>query len=255
MNRCVFFFDIDGTLATYQKPISIPLQKKLQELKTVGHKLFLCTGRGYSDLPNDILSVGFDGMICSTGAYLRIHDKVIWEKAFPLPLLLELQDYFKNLKISAYFEGSKTIYRAEQDEKLEEQFPPIEELLQQNPTTMDSIYSATFHLKQKELILAISIWVKAHHLNFFMQTELHGDIIMNGCNKATGIKKMISYSNLGDWKTIAFGDSPNDIEMFQAVDISVAMGHAPDKVKKYASYVTGSFEEDGVLQFLNSYNF
>lgn len=253
MSNSTFFFDIDGTLATYQKPVSHQLREKLLYLKIKGHKIFLCTGRGYSDLPPNLLSIGFNGIICSTGAYLRIQDKVIWDCPFPRPLLLELYNYLRELKISSYFEGSSFIYRAEQGESLEKQFPAIDQLLQQPPSRMDAIYSVTFHLKQAEELPAITQWARAHHLNLFMQTKLHGDILMKECNKAIGIKKMLEYLHLTDWPSFGFGDSPNDIDMFRTVNTSIAMGHAPTEVKEAASYITGTFEEDGVFEFLEKF--
>ena len=118
---------------------------------------------------------------------------------------------------------------------------------------MDAIYSVTFHLKQAEELPAITQWAQAHHLNLFMQTKLHGDILMKECNKAIGIKKMLEYLHLTDWPSFGFGDSPNDIDMFRAVNTSIAMGHAPTEVKKAASYITGTFEEDGVFEFLEKF--
>ena len=159
----------------------------------------------------------------------------------------------RELKISSYFEGSSFIYRAEQGESLEKQFPAIDQLLQQPPSTMDAIYSVTFHLKQAEELPAITQWARAHHLNLFMQTKLHGDILMKECNKAIGIKKMLEYLHLTDWPSFGFGDSPNDIDMFRTVNTSIAMGHAPTEVKEAASYITGTFEEDGVFEFLEKF--
>ncbi|MFD1362353.1 HAD hydrolase family protein [Lentibacillus salinarum] len=44
----------------------------------------------------------------------------------------------------------------------------------------------------------------------------------------------------------AFGDSLNDIEMLQSVQNSVAMGNAPDIVKKAAASVTKDVNDDGI---------
>ena len=54
-------------------------------------------------------------------------------------------------------------------------------------------------------------------------------------------------------KTIAFGDQELDIEMLQTAGLGVAMGNAPDKVKRVADVVTASNEEDGVAIALEKY--
>ncbi|MUH02359.1 Cof-type HAD-IIB family hydrolase [Bombella sp. ESL0387] len=43
----------------------------------------------------------------------------------------------------------------------------------------------------------------------------------------------------------ALGDAPNDIPMLQAAGMGIAMGQAPDSVKKEATHVTGKPDEGG----------
>lgn len=49
---------------------------------------------------------------------------------------------------------------------------------------------------------------------------------------------------------ICFGDSPNDLSMFEAVGFAVAMGNATDEVKRAADYVTQSNDNLGVVRAL-----
>lgn len=44
----------------------------------------------------------------------------------------------------------------------------------------------------------------------------------------------------------AFGDSDTDVEMFKVAGSGIAMGQASDSVKASASWVTGTYAEDGV---------
>ncbi len=52
---------------------------------------------------------------------------------------------------------------------------------------------------------------------------------------------------------MAIGDGLNDREMFEAVGMPVAMGHAPDDIVRRAKHVTGSLDEDGVAQAIERY--
>ena len=49
---------------------------------------------------------------------------------------------------------------------------------------------------------------------------------------------------------IAIGDKTNDISMIKMAGIGVAMGNAPDEIKKIADRVTATNEEDGVAEVL-----
>ncbi len=52
-----------------------------------------------------------------------------------------------------------------------------------------------------------------------------------------------------DWRdVVAFGDGENDLDMLKRAGFSVAMGNAHPRLKEIADLVTGSNDQDGVLQ-------
>lgn len=53
-------------------------------------------------------------------------------------------------------------------------------------------------------------------------------------------------------KVIAFGDGKNDIDMFQIADESYAVANAHEELKKYATAVILSNDEDGVARWLET---
>ena len=50
-------------------------------------------------------------------------------------------------------------------------------------------------------------------------------------------------------QAMAFGDGNNDIEMFQAVDMGVAMENASDDLKAVAADTCDHVAEDGVYRY------
>lgn len=71
--------------------------------------------------------------------------------------------------------------------------------------------------------------------------------------KGNGLKQIISYYNIPFEKTIAIGDGHNDIELFENVNISVAMANSHKLLLKNAKYVTKSVSENGVYHFLKDF--
>lgn len=67
-------------------------------------------------------------------------------------------------------------------------------------------------------------------------------------SKANAIKQL--QSMLGCSRVIVFGDGKNDIDMFQIADESYAVENAHDDLKKYATDIIPSNDEDGVAQWL-----
>ena len=57
------FFDIDGTIRGKSREITKRNREAICKLRENGHKAFLCTGRAPVSITQDILDVGFDGVI------------------------------------------------------------------------------------------------------------------------------------------------------------------------------------------------
>lgn len=83
-------------------------------------------------------------------------------------------------------------------------------------------------------------------------TSGHGsiDLIVPGCHKASGLKRLTERWGVSPGQCAAFGDGGNDIEMLQYCGYSYAMENASQNVKDAAKYVCPSNEEDGVLAAL-----
>ncbi len=61
------------------------------------------------------------------------------------------------------------------------------------------------------------------------------EIMNKGTNKGTGLQKLCSLLSLDMQKTLALGDSKNDIHMFQVAGISYAVSNACDALKAIAT--------------------
>lgn len=83
-------------------------------------------------------------------------------------------------------------------------------------------------------------------------TSGHGsiDLIMPGCHKASGLKRLVERWGISPEQCAAFGDGGNDIEMLTYCKHSYAMANAPQNVKNAAKFICPSNEEDGVLAML-----
>ncbi|XEC94772.1 HAD family hydrolase [Paenibacillus tarimensis] len=64
-----------------------------------------------------------------------------------------------------------------------------------------------------------------------------------------GAKKYIS-ETYGFDKVVCFGDNLNDLSMFEAADEGYAVSNEHDRVKKAATQIIGSNNNDGVARFL-----
>jgi hydroxymethylpyrimidine pyrophosphatase-like HAD family hydrolase len=71
------------------------------------------------------------------------------------------------------------------------------------------------------------------------------DITPPGYDKGTFVETMAKRLGISTDAIATIGDMQNDLAMFRKSGLSIAMGNATDDVKKQASHVTGSNEEEG----------
>lgn len=76
------------------------------------------------------------------------------------------------------------------------------------------------------------------------------EIMLEGVNKASGLRHVSKLSGISFDEMIAFGDSENDIEMLQKAGVGIAMENAFDHVKKQADFVTLSNNDNGIAYAL-----
>ncbi len=72
------------------------------------------------------------------------------------------------------------------------------------------------------------------------------DIVEHEASKAMGLVRLCRFYGIDLSKTVAFGDSMNDLEIIQEAGIGVAMGNALPEIKAAADYVTDPIDQDGV---------
>jgi hydroxymethylpyrimidine pyrophosphatase-like HAD family hydrolase len=71
------------------------------------------------------------------------------------------------------------------------------------------------------------------------------DVTPPGCNKGTFVQTMAGRLGIPLDAIATIGDMQNDLAMFRTSGVSFAMGNATDDVKKMATHVTASNEDDG----------
>lgn len=74
----------------------------------------------------------------------------------------------------------------------------------------------------------------------------NGEIGMRGTTKGSAIVAVLAHHGIGASDAIGIGDSWNDVEMFDVCGVGIAMGNAPDELKRLADEVTTSVRDDGI---------
>ena len=91
------------------------------------------------------------------------------------------------------------------------------------------------------------------HSDLIEYNETSGQTRLKGVNKAEAIRVVLAKYSCESLRSYAIGDSRNDIEMLNCVDVGIAMGDAPEDVKSVASWITSTVEEDGVCKAMGHF--
>jgi hypothetical protein len=79
------------------------------------------------------------------------------------------------------------------------------------------------------------------------------DITHPQANKGAAVLNMAALMGVPMAEVAVIGDNYNDLAMFAQSDLAIAMGNAPDDVKKKARFVTATNDADGLAEAIHRY--
>lgn len=249
------FFDIDGTLVSFQTHrIPESAKKAISRLREMGIKVFIATGRHWRVI-NNLDGLEFDGYITLNGSCCYVgKDKVIYRRVIPQSVIRRLLELEKgDEKFPCIFVEENGMFMNYSNDKAQEVFrllnfpePPLRDAKEALETEIFQLI-AFFREEQEEHIMQQLPGCEATRWN-----PLFTDVIPAGGSKRIGMEKILTYFGLRREECMAFGDGGNDIPMLEYAGVGVAMGNARAEVRQTADFVTKGVDEDGIAFALHA---
>ncbi|MDO4170847.1 MAG: HAD family hydrolase [Lachnospiraceae bacterium] len=273
MDRRIIFLDIDGTLT--EPGSNIPPDSALVAVRKAqqqGHYVCLCTGRNYEML-SPLLQYGFDGVIASSGGYIECQGKMIYDcpmtetQRHSVMEILKKNGVYRTIECinGAYTdEGFKDFLREHANEKSNSELlrwrEKIEDSLNILPMKTyqnQPIYKIVFMCQNKEQ-LDEPISVLERDFMFCVQEPdqygiVNGELINRKFDKGRGVERVCEYFKIPIKRSIAFGDSMNDLEMLETSGFGVCMKNGSEQLKKVADDICQSVTENGLYHAFEKY--
>ena len=271
MNRKLIFLDIDGTLvSTLSKPSRLA-EAAVRGARALGHGVFLCTGRNMPIIPQELLDLGFDGVIASAGSYIEVNGQVLLDVQLPEEVVQECLDVFHRNKIYCRIETREGVYTDPQMEELVRSAVPIPgnfELvrMQREMTSALGMRPYAEYPRQGAYKLCFTSVapgavdrareVLGDRFDFVVHpfgklgSFRNGEIIRKDADKGLGMELVCRHMGVDLADTVAFGDSMNDYAMLRRAGTSVAMGNACRELKEICGSVCEDVKHDGVYHEL-----
>ena len=260
----VAFLDIDGTL-TSEVDGSIPesAREAIHRARTVGHKMFINTGRCFQNVEPRFREVGWDGYVCGCGTDIYAEGQNILYQPMTREITKQILEIARKTDVDIVFESRKEV-SFDPDHTLHhpDAIAQYEKFLARGYHMRDTLDTPNFFADK------FCIWYENEEqlwkfrlvsdplFEFIDRGNHFAEFVPYGYSKATGIYRVLDYYGLSIADAYAFGDSRNDISMLVAVPQSVAMGNAePEELKDMVSYVTTKASEDGIAKAFEALGF
>lgn len=262
-NKKIIFFDIDGTIYDHRTGVEPSTKQAIAMLVENGHIPVLCTGRARAMIMEELIALGFQGIVGACGTYVEYHGKPVQNRILSRQEVRRVVDASVKYGLEVILEGSKAMYYNENlkrskylDQvrhmtgKYVSLLPMIENMdsIEMNKLTVH--FGKESELKEfredlKDILEAI--------IHFEADDDNYAECVPVGYSKATGIETLLHHLNIDQKESYAFGDSVNDLEMIQYVNYGIAMGNSSEEVFAVAKYRTSGIYEDGIYNGLKEF--
>ena len=84
-------------------------------------------------------------------------------------------------------------------------------------------------------------------------TRLYVEVFAAGASKGNALQALADHLGIRKEETACIGDGENDLSMFRAAGLKIAMGNAVPELKKAADIITGTNDRDGAAEAVRRY--
>ncbi|MCL2455035.1 MAG: Cof-type HAD-IIB family hydrolase [Micrococcales bacterium] len=253
--------DVDGTLLRYDQTVSDEVRAALAQVRDSGMHVVLATGRSVAALMPVAQDLGLtDGYaVCSNGAItLRLDpeapggyelaDVITFDPgpalralAVELPdALIAVEDLGVGFRLSAPFPEGELAG--------EHSVVGFEDLVSDPATRVVIRAPGATPEEFHEIVQRVGL----HEVTYAIGWTAWMDLTPGGVSKASALEQIRQRLGVEPFATVAVGDGSNDLEMLRWAARGVAMGHASARVREVADEVTGTVDDDGVVDVLRS---
>ncbi|MDR0312259.1 MAG: HAD family hydrolase [Treponema sp.] len=254
------FLDIDGTLVNFDGG---PFQDDLEALKEaarLGHKLFLNSGRSFSNMQQHILDLPiWSGIAAGGGSHILIKKngskragyETIHHKWVNNETLTKICAWYLKSSKSIVLEGENDCYVI--NPFIKNFFTPHVKII----TSKD----AFTNFYPDELITKLTIDGKLSQEergileDFFTINSFdnYTETVIKGESKAKAMEIILDAFNIKRENSIAMGDSINDIDMIRYAGMGIAVGNASAELKAAAAHITADCGKGGIALALKRF--
>ena len=259
--------DIDGTLLDSQNHVSDSLIPLFRAAEANGIGITLSSGRPDLTVGPLVRELGLTLPYVSSGG-AHIIDPVTGETIAYLTLDRSEIEVLARLGRACaagliamepqrlYYEGSMekfTLVHEANDINLSTLEKIKTSIIQVTDIVQASAHPVKFTISEMPVVLKqVEKQLAAYNLPLYAtySSPVYLEFTHIDANKGTALRRLAQRLEIPLARTLVIGDSPNDLSMFTEAGTAIAMGNAPEQVRRVADMIAPSNDDDGVAWVL-----
>ncbi|MDR2159614.1 MAG: Cof-type HAD-IIB family hydrolase [Treponema sp.] len=254
------FLDIDGTLIMGKEGPFDDDVAAIGRARRQGHRFFFNTGRSLAVIPPYLAAAPWiDGIIAGGGSHVLLREggrfRTIHHVWLEEADLCAISAFYLESPKWCFFEGETEVYvipaggTGEHPMEIEESYHIVE-----GADDFRTRYAGAVVTKIT-MDGAVTTEEEALFGDRFSTFWLGGysEAVIRGESKARGMEIVLAALGIPAARSVAIGDSANDLEMTGRAGIGIAMGNACDELKRAAAWITAPCGKGGVARALEKW--
>jgi Cof subfamily protein (haloacid dehalogenase superfamily) len=253
--------DVDGTLVTPDKVLTEAAIAATHRLHDAGIKLALTSGRPPRGMAMLLKPLALETPVAAFNGGLIVKPDMspIEQKTIPADLVAEIVTVMaESVDVWVYQDADWLITKADGPHVAKET-----RTVQFDPKVVDSLDGISENVEKitgvsddHDLMAKVLEDIKERfgdHVAASRSQPYYCDVTHPEANKGGVVAWLAEHYEIDPSQIATIGDMPNDVSMFTPSGLSIAMGQAEDEVKRAATHVTTSNEDEGFAKAIEDF--
>ena len=255
------FVDIDGTLCDSRQRVPDSAVRALSRVREGGHRLFVCTGRSVPEIYPRFIDLGFEGVVAGAGGYVAVGDSVLLDERMPAEHVRILTALWEDLDAFYVWQGPDQMGPSEgyldffvpragkhPEDWIEyaQSISPFIVDIDGGAFTKVTAYVPPDKASLERVSAALPEGYRAIIGSVGAAGYVPFEIIPDHLSKAVGMQAVCEHIGIPMSRSVAIGDSNNDVEAVARAAVGISIGGVCDDLVAVADIVAPAVGQGGL---------